>query len=283
MELIARLEDLAQRHLVASGRGEEIVWRRFGTGTPLVLLHGGHGSWLHWARNLEALAARHSVWVPDLPGYGESSEPAEPTLASLVVALCDTLDQLVGADTAVHVAGFSFGGLVAASVARNRPAVSSLALMGPGGHGGPRRPRGELQQWRSAHAQGDMSTLAAVMHHNLLMHMLHDAANVDGAALRIHTQSCLKTRFRSKPISRAGHLPGILSSYLGPLLLVWGEHDVTAAPQQASRVLAQGRENCRTRVLPGAGHWVQYEAADTVNALLLEWLREIEQPLDEES
>ena len=283
MELIARLEDFAQRHAVASGRGEEIVWRRFGTGTPLVLLHGGHGSWLHWARNLEALAARHTVWVPDLPGYGESSAPVEPALPSLVAALCDTLNQLVGADTAVHVTGFSFGGLVAASVARSRPAVSSLTLMGPGGHGGRRRPRGELQQWRSAHAQGDQAALAAVMHHNLLMHMLHDAANVDSAALHIHTQSCLKTRFRSKPISRAGQLPGFLSGYLGPLLLVWGEHDATAEPQQASRVLAQGRTTCRTHILPGAGHWVQYEVADTVNALLLEWLREVEQPLDGES
>lgn len=283
MELIAQLEDLAPPHVVASARGEEIVWRRFGTGTPVVLLHGGHGSWLHWARNLEALAARHAVWVPDLPGYGESSAPVEPTLASLVGALCDTLDHLVGVGTAVHVAGFSFGGLVAASVARSRPAVSSLALMGPGGHGGPRRPRGELQQWRSAHAQGDHAALAAAMQHNLRVHMLHDAANVDSAALQIHTQSCLKTRFRSKPLSRTGHLPGILSSYLGPLLLVWGEHDVTAVPQQALQVLARGRANCRTHVLPGAGHWVQYEAADTVNALLLEWLRETDQQLDEES
>ena len=282
MKLIAQLEDLAQRHVVASGRGEAIVWRRFGTGTPLVLLHGGHGSWLHWARNLQALAARHTVWVPDLPGYGESSAPVEATLPSLVIALCDTLDRLVGADTTVHVAGFSFGGLVAASVARSR-SVSSLALMGPGGHGGPRRPRGELQQWRSAHAQGDQAALTAAMHHNLLMHMLHDVANVDSAALHVHTQSCLNTRFRSKPISRAGHLLDFLSGYLGPLLLVWGEHDVTAEPQQASQVLAQGRTNCRTYILPGAGHWVQYEVADTVNALLLERLREVEKPLDEES
>ena len=254
MELIERLEGLAQRLVLATARSEELVWRRLGTGTPLVLLHGGHGSWLHWARNLEALAARHTVWVPDLPGYGESSAPVEPTLRSLVAALCDTLEQLVGADTAVHLAGFSFGGLVAAGVARSRPAVSSLALMGPGGHGGPRRPRGELQQWRSSHAQGDQAALAAVMQHNLLMHMLHDAAKVDRAALHIHTQSCLNARFRSKPISRAGHLPGILSGYRGPLLLAWGEHDVTSQPQQASQALAQGRTNWRTHVVPGARH-----------------------------
>ncbi|MGT2492391.1 alpha/beta fold hydrolase [Cupriavidus basilensis] len=37
--------------------GCRVVWRRFGEGRPVILLHGGHGSWLHWVRNIEALAA----------------------------------------------------------------------------------------------------------------------------------------------------------------------------------------------------------------------------------
>jgi CubicO group peptidase (beta-lactamase class C family) len=39
-------------------RGPSVTWRRFGSGPHLVLLHGGHGSWLHWVRNIEFLA-RH--------------------------------------------------------------------------------------------------------------------------------------------------------------------------------------------------------------------------------
>jgi len=106
---------------------------------------------------------------------------------------------------------------------------------------------------------------------------------VDDAALHIHTHSCVHARFRSKPISRAGQLSGVLSGYLGPLLLAWGEHDVTAEPPQASRALVQGRTDCRIRIVPGAGHWVQYEAAETVNSLLLEWLHGASQPLNKES
>jgi pimeloyl-ACP methyl ester carboxylesterase len=44
-----------------------------GAGRPLVLVHGGHGSWLHWVRNIEALSAKRTLWIPDLPGYGDSS------------------------------------------------------------------------------------------------------------------------------------------------------------------------------------------------------------------
>jgi len=44
-----------------------------GDGPPLVLLHGGiECGGAHWAPVLDALADRHRVIVPDLPGLGES-------------------------------------------------------------------------------------------------------------------------------------------------------------------------------------------------------------------
>jgi len=32
------------------------------------------------------------------------------------------------------------------------------------------------------------------------------------------------------------------------------------------------------RVVPGAGHWVQYEAADVVNDVLSDWLGQLTAP-----
>ncbi len=269
---ISELECLARKHSIAAHHGGRVIWRSFGEGPPLVLLHGGHGSWLHWVRNIRALAGCHTLWIPDMPGYGESDTPAEQTLASLVNALHETLDVLVGTATPVHLAGFSFGGLVAASLARRRNTVASLALLGPAGHGGSRRPRGELRSWRDIDTQQDTAALAEVMRHNLWVHMLHAAHRVDATALHIHTQACLRTRFRSKPISRAGGLAAELAGYDGPLLLAWGEHDVTADPAQAAQSLAQERQRCQIHMLAGVGHWAPYEAAEAVNALLLQWL-----------
>jgi len=271
MAAITDLECLARKHSVAARHGGRVVWRSFGDGPPLVLLHGGHGTWLHWARNIRAMAAQHTLWLPDMPGYGESDLPAEQTLASLVDALRETLDALVGAATPIQLAGFSFGGLVAASLARQRNAVTTLALLGPAGHGGARRPRGELQSWRGMDAQHDAAALTEIMRHNLWVHMLHADHHVDATALHIHTQACLHARFRSKPISRAGGLVNALAGYRGPLLLGWGEHDVTADPPQAARTLAQARQGCRIHMFAGVGHWAPYEAADEVNAVLLQW------------
>ena len=51
----------------------DMVWHMWGErqagALPLVMLHGGSGSWTHWIRNIDALvAAGYQIWLPDLPG-----------------------------------------------------------------------------------------------------------------------------------------------------------------------------------------------------------------------
>lgn len=246
--------------------------QHFGDGPPLVLLHGGHGSWAHWMRNVSALASAHRVWVADLPGFGSSAVPPEPTLEGLLRALLAAIDMALGGETPFALAGFSFGGLIAAHVAARRPGVHRLALLGSGGHGSARRPRGALQDWRPAAGARDATVLHRIMRHNLLMHMLHDTSNLDDTALQVHTGACLRTRFRSKPISLAGGLQQCLDAYGGPVLLAWGENDVTATPTDAIETLSRGRHDCETLVVPSAGHWVQYESAEIVNRQLTRFL-----------
>lgn len=266
---IERLERLATRHdAVVDGR--RIAWRRLGEGPPLVLLHGGHGSWLHWARNLEAWSRTHTVWAPDMPGYGDSDDAAGPALDDLVHALAASLDNLVGPQARYALAGFSFGGVVAAAWAARRPQVSALALLGPGGHGGTRRPRGALRAWQDLPPHSPL--WVETMRHNLLMHMLHAPASVDALALEVHGRSCLGTRFRSKAIARAPGTRAALDAFGGPVLLLWGEHDITAVPAEAAAALASPHPGSATHVISGAGHWVQYEQAEAVNRQVADWL-----------
>lgn len=271
--LITQLEAQATQHLV-DVQGCRVCWRQFGEGPPVVLLHGGHGSWLHWARNIQALAARFTVWVPDLPCYGNSDDLGEGRsgdMAKLVHATLSSLDALVGPETWIDLVGFSFGGLVAAQLAVQRQKIRHLVLLGPAGHGGPRRPRGELQNWHRAKTQ---EAVQACMRHNLEMHMLFDPAQLDDVALQLHTEACQRTRFRSRPISMAGGLSEALKLSQMPVLLVWGEHDVTAEPAVLVQTMVQGQPQRQARILPGVGHWVQYESAAEINRLLLECLSE---------
>jgi len=139
---IARVDALSTHHDPVHG-GVRVRWRRFGSDTsrpPLVLLHGGHGSWMHWLRNAEALSAGRTLWLPDMPGFNESDAPprvapGEDSLPPLLDALGGTLDQLIGPGTPIDLGGFSFGGLTAARFAVRRGAIRRLALVGSGGHG----------------------------------------------------------------------------------------------------------------------------------------------------
>ncbi|MCZ8108255.1 MAG: alpha/beta fold hydrolase, partial [Burkholderiales bacterium] len=73
----APLEASARRVETPCGEGR-MVWRIWGEGPPLVLLHGGYGSWLHWIRTIPAFADRRTLHVPDLPGLGDSDEAPAP-------------------------------------------------------------------------------------------------------------------------------------------------------------------------------------------------------------
>jgi len=58
-----------------------MVWRLWGAGAPVLLLHGGSGSWTHWLRNIPALVqAGHLVCAPEAEEYacglgGSSARP----------------------------------------------------------------------------------------------------------------------------------------------------------------------------------------------------------------
>lgn len=82
--------------------------------------------------------------------------------------------------------------------------------------------------------------------------------------------ACLD-QFRSKNLSRTGALGAVLEDHCTELLLVWGEHDVTADPEAVIRILTEGRNGRDAHIIQGAGQWVQYERADEVNRLLLDW------------
>ncbi|GER16956.1 alpha/beta fold hydrolase [Variovorax boronicumulans] len=273
--LIARIEALSTSHDPVHD-GIRVRWRRFGTDTtqpPIVLLHGGHGSWMHWLRNAEALSAQRTLLLPDMPGFHDSDAlprvaPGEDALVPLLAALGGTLDALIGAGTPIDLGGFSFGGLTAARFAVRRGAIRRLALMGSGGHGTLRRMTVEMINWRAA---PDRETERAALMHNLGALMLHDPTAIDPLAFEIHDLSCHGTRFRSKEVSLSGGLQAAIDTLGVPTLLLWGEFDVTADSRPLVAQLASegpGREGV---VIDGAGHWVQYERADETNARLLKF------------
>lgn len=272
-EVIAALDRACTRHTTPLGEGK-IVWRGWGKGKPLVLLHGGTGSWMHWIRNLAPLSREFMVIVPDLPGSGESSSPQPPFSAESIAAmLLRGLESIIGAQTRFAIAGFSMGGLIAGYLAQQaRLRVKALVLVGSTGMGGTRAQMEPLKSWRRLPTD---EAKRAIHRTNLGILMIRDPNKIDELAIEVQSRNASVSRIRGKHVSHTGSLANCLPGFAGRLAGIWGEHDPTAAPYLSERRerLQQFQSGAPFDIVPGAGHWVQYEAHETVNRRMRELLK----------
>lgn len=262
------LEASAVRMEIPCGDGT-MVWRRWGSGRPLVLLHGGGGAWNHWIRNIGALAAERSVWVPDLPGFGESALLAEGGDADTLIGAVEDGARAAFGEEACDIVGFSFGGMAAGFLAASLPArVRRLVLVGTPGMGLSSRSQVELRSWRKL---TDPAEREAAHRYNLKAMMLHDAASIDDLALALQVQNTLRERFKYRRVAYtdalARELPKVNCSVYG----IWGAEDVLfKSSQDELRAILKISPGFRElEFIAGGGHWIQYERAEQFNRALL--------------
>jgi 2-hydroxy-6-oxonona-2,4-dienedioate hydrolase len=275
---VERLEAAARRAETPCGDGV-MVWRGWGeagdagAAAPVVLLHGGAGSWTHWVRNIAPLvAAGRQVWVPDLPGFGDSAPPPTGHDADVLPPWVEAgLAQLVG-PTACELVAFSFGSMVAAFLAAAQPArVARLVLVGAPALTADRRPALDLRRW--AHLPPGPERRATIRH-NLMTMMLADEASAEPLALALHTANLARDRMPLRRLSKTDVLLRTLPAVRCPVHGLWGERDVLyrGAQDIVEPALARAPDFRGLTWLPGAGHWAPFEAPVAFNAALAQAL-----------
>lgn len=264
-----------------------------GSGSPVLMIHGlGSAGFLEWRFNLEALARRHTVYAPDLPGFGLSEKPRSarygvPLFVRTVVRYLQELRL-----RRVAVAGASLGGRVALELALgHRPRVSRLVLVNAFGLGRPQvRPLyplaalpgvGELgmraaarglqvapQDWvrrivtRLAGASGDVDRLVDDAYVEQLRRQYGEES---WRAAYLATVRSLLTLSGGADLS--ARLPGIEI----PVLLVWGSADPLFPLEHATRA-HRLLPDSRLVVIEGAGHTPEAERPEQFNKALLDFL-----------
>jgi pimeloyl-ACP methyl ester carboxylesterase len=272
--LLGRLAAAARRAETPCGEGS-MVWHAWGPGEdrgpPLVLLHGGSGSWRHWARNVGPLSARRQVLCPDLPGLGESAMPDTGDPAGVAALVRAGIARLLGPGTPYDLCGFSFGAMLAGHIAAQAGGeLRSVTLVGAGALGLKRQVT-ELVKVRSLEGEARVEA----HRHNLGALMFAEAALIDPLALEIQDWNTARARFRSRGFAGSGSLLDAIARARAPVALLYGERDAIAWPEVELRFAALRRvqPEAWTGIIPGAGHWVAYEAAEAFNAVLLDMLR----------
>ena len=254
-------------------RPPRMAVHRRGRGPDVVLFHGGMGSWRHWIRNVEPLAERFTVHALDHPSYGASaSVPREMTGPAYLDLVHDLFAEMFPGEAPLRFAGFSFGGAMAANLARRLgPRVTHLCLVSPAGF--PSRRFGDRPTRSYKGAENDEALFREICRHNLLVNMLSNPASATEEAVDIQAEGVRRARFNSRKVSGGGTLLGDLARLTCRIRLLWGEGDDSPF-RPADLLIGEIRHAVGAldvHRIPGAGHWSAFENAPEVNRLMLEF------------
>jgi pimeloyl-ACP methyl ester carboxylesterase len=260
--------------------------RDSGEGTPVVLLHGWPDSGDLWERQSRTLtAAGYRTIVPDLRGFGASSKPTEVAAYALsehvgdVVGILDAL----GLDRA-HVIGHDWGAGIAWRMAALAPdrvtSITALSVGHPASFGtaGLRQRqlswymllfqfRGVAERWLSADDFRNLREWASHPQVDAVVARLAEPGALT-ASLGIYRANVPPESLVTKPRK----LPPVTAPAMG----VWSSGDIalTEASMVNSARFVAGP--WRYERVEGAGHWLQLDAPDQVDALLLDFLTSLE-------
>jgi pimeloyl-ACP methyl ester carboxylesterase len=271
--LEGRLERTARHHRTPCGDGY-IAWRQWGERGPAIfLLHGGFGSWKHWLRNIDGLAANHRVFAADLPGLGDSPTAPQPhTAPALAQYFAQAVKQLDPGPQKVLLAAFSLGSSIAAHAAALLDGkAGALVVLGASG-------MGEMWQNKTHELQKlsrsmSLDQVRAIVRENLALSMIHDRSKIDDQAIDVQRKLLAQKRtLLGMPISTSTTMFDALDHVSHKATMLFGEHDCYMSPDVRTCLqrMKDRYPKLQTCLIEGAGHWVMYEEQEAVNAALLQ-------------
>jgi pimeloyl-ACP methyl ester carboxylesterase len=251
-------------------------------GRPVVLLHGFPDSGRLWHHQVPALtAAGHRVIVPDLRGYGRSDKPADVEAYNLLYLAGDVFAVLddAGVERAA-VVGHDWGAALAWGIAALGGArverVAALSVGHPAAFrmaGIPQQEKswymllfqfpGVAEEWLSGN---DWANFREWSGH----------PDLDGVIADLQSNGSLTPglnwyRANIPPESWVGP-PMELPPVQAPAMGVWSSGDFALLESQMTGSAQFCTGGFRYERVEGPGHWLQLEAPDKVNALLLDFL-----------
>jgi pimeloyl-ACP methyl ester carboxylesterase len=261
--------------------GVGIEYEVTGQGPPVVLLHGFPDSGRLWRHQVPALAgAGFRVIVPDLRGYGRSDKPQAVEAYSMAFLAADVLAVLADLEIArAHVVGHDWGAALAWGLAAFAPdRVDHLAVLSVGHPATFRRtPQQREKSWYMLLfqfpgiaerwlADNDWANFRNWGHHPDADQVIADleAAGSLTPGLNWYRANVPPESWVAPPLT----LPPVQAPTMG----VWSTADNALTEIQMTDSGQNVAGPWRYERLDGPGHWMQLDAPDQVNALLLDFL-----------
>jgi len=279
-------------HHEAYVNGVRLHYVEQGQGPLVVLLHGFPEFWYSWRHQIPALAeAGYRVIAPDQRGYNTSEKP-RGVRSYRIEHLVDDVAALIqhAGESQATVVGHDWGGAVAWAVPMLRPEVVDKLVVMNAPHPQAlarefRHLRQLLRSWYVFFFQLPWLPETAVRfrRYRMIERVLRNEPKRPGAF------SDEDIAAYKQAIAQPGALTAAINYYRAavrrnpfdssmqrqidaPTLLIWGEADAYLGLSLTER-LEQWAPNIRVERIPDASHWVQIDAAERVNELMIDFLR----------
>ena len=261
--------------------GVGISYEVTGQGQPVILLHGFPDTGRLWRHQVPALAeSGFQVIVPDLRGYGRSDKPEAVESYSLPALAGDVMAVMgdIGVERA-HVVGHDWGAALAwvlASLVPDR--VDHLAVLSVG----------HPATFRRTREQNEKSWYMLLFQFaGIAEHWLSDNnwANFRAWANHPDTDAVIEELEASKSLTPALNWyranvppeswtapPLVLPAVQAPTMGIWSSGDIALTEPQMTDSAASVSGPWRYERIEGHGHWIQLEAPDAINRLLIDFL-----------
>ena len=277
---VAAAGDLGESGFADSG-GVKIHYMTSGKGPLIVLIHGFPDFWYTWRAQIPELAKTHQVVAIDQRGYNLSDKPegVESYALDKLVGDVAAVIKHLGRDKAI-VVGQDWGGMVAWTLAMSRPEMVERLVILNLPH-----PRGLARELANNPAQRKASQYARDFQEpdaasrikpEMLAFWVKDAearkvyveafqrSSVE-AMLNYYKANYPREPYQEKP---ARDFPQVKC----PVLMIHGLEDTALLPGALNDAWKWIDAELTLVTIPGAGHFVQQDAADRVTRVMADWL-----------
>ena len=258
--------------------GKKIFYRAFGSGKPVMLVHGFGETGDVWSNQVDFLKDKFQLIVPDLPGSGRSEMIDDMSMEGMAEALKDILDkevELPGGE--VSLVGHSMGGYITlAFVEKYESLLHSFGLFHSTAFPDSEEKKAARQK-----------SIEFIKEHGAFEFLKTSTPNLFAPRSKEKTPDMVNKFVQSL----SGFTPEALISYYEammkrpdrtqvlknakiPLLLVLGQHD-TAVPIEDGLKQCSMADKTYFHLLHESGHMGMFEEVDKSNRLLEDFLSEV--------
>lgn len=272
--------ELQVEHRFATHNGVRIHYASAGNGPLVVLLHGFPDYWMTWRHQIAALSPTYRIAALDMRGYNLSDKPAgmenyavEHLMDDVAAVIADH-----GEQNAIII-GHDWGGVTAWNLAMQRPAMVNRLIVLNVPH--PWNLARELTHNPQQHANSQYARdfQNPMTHTKVPIERLSQWVS-EPAARELHQQAMLRSDLKAMlhyyqanypraPYQEREGEPPLIQV---PTLFLYGLADAYLLADGLNGTWKWTASDLTITTIPGAGHFVQQDAAELVSRSILMWL-----------